>query len=116
MTTYDQGPQGWRELAQGIEAANVAGHRVRGQVIGRPVGDHGRLKLHAPHPVYDLPAGGRRLQQKADGYCATIVNGQVTYRNGEPTGLPTAYARPGLPAAASRGARVLSCESRQTRR
>jgi N-acyl-D-aspartate/D-glutamate deacylase len=34
---------------------------------------------------HDLPAGGRRLVQRAEGYVATIVAGQVTYRNGEPT-------------------------------
>jgi N-acyl-D-amino-acid deacylase len=48
--------------------------------------DHARLTLHAPHTVHDLPTGGRRLRQEADGYDATIVNGVVTYRNGEPTG------------------------------
>jgi N-acyl-D-aspartate/D-glutamate deacylase len=35
--------------------------------------------------AHDLPAGGRRLIQRADGYRATIVAGQVTYRDGEPT-------------------------------
>ncbi|MEZ5708298.1 MAG: amidohydrolase family protein [Blastomonas sp.] len=44
------------------------------------------LKLHAPTVVKDLPAGGRRLRQGADGYVATIVSGVVTYRNGQPTG------------------------------
>jgi len=48
--------------------------------------DHERLTLHAPEVVYDLPAGGRRLIQKADGYDATIVAGVVTYRGGEATG------------------------------
>ena len=48
--------------------------------------DFERLKLHAPAVAYDLPAGGRRLIQKADGYVATIVAGEVTYRDGEPTG------------------------------
>ena len=43
------------------------------------------LKLHAPQVVYDLPSGGRRLIQKAQGYVATLVAGQVTYRDGEPT-------------------------------
>ena len=33
-----------------------------------------------------LPAGGRRLLQKAGGYVATIVSGAVTYRRGEATG------------------------------
>jgi N-acyl-D-aspartate/D-glutamate deacylase len=45
-----------------------------------------RLKLHAPRMVFDLPAGGRRLIQRADGYRYTIVSGEVTFENGEPTG------------------------------
>ena len=48
--------------------------------------NYDRLKLHAPQVAYDLPAGGRRLIQRADGYVATIVAGQITYRDGEPTG------------------------------
>jgi N-acyl-D-aspartate/D-glutamate deacylase len=47
--------------------------------------DYEGLRLHAPKVVYDLPAGGRRLVQKASGYVATIVGGQITYRDGEPT-------------------------------
>jgi N-acyl-D-aspartate/D-glutamate deacylase len=47
--------------------------------------DYGRLKLKAPQVAYDLPAGGRRLIQRAEGYVATIVAGEVTYRDGEPT-------------------------------
>ena len=34
----------------------------------------------------DLPGGVRRLVQKADGIAATVVNGAVTLRDGEPTG------------------------------
>ena len=48
--------------------------------------DMERLHLHAPHISYDLPTGGRRLSQRADGYDATIVSGIVTYRNGDATG------------------------------
>lgn len=44
------------------------------------------LTLYPPTVVYDLPAGGRRLIQKADGYEITIVNGEIAFRNGEPTG------------------------------
>jgi len=44
------------------------------------------LKLHAPKIVYDLPAGGRRLGQTAEGFRATIVSGVVTYKDGTPTG------------------------------
>lgn len=44
-----------------------------------------RLALHAPTIAHDLPAGGRRLRQAADGYSATIVSGVVTYRDGAAT-------------------------------
>jgi len=36
--------------------------------------------------VHDLPAGGRRLVQRATGYEATIVSGRVAFREGKPTG------------------------------
>jgi N-acyl-D-aspartate/D-glutamate deacylase len=44
------------------------------------------MRLHAPEMVFDLPAGGRRLIQRVDGYKATVVAGRVTYVDGEPTG------------------------------
>jgi N-acyl-D-aspartate/D-glutamate deacylase len=37
--------------------------------------------------VSDLPAGGKRLLQKVTGYDATIVSGNVTFRDGEATGV-----------------------------
>lgn len=52
--------------------------------------DYDRLTLHKPEVLYDLPSNGRRLMQRATGYTATIVAGQVIYRDGEPTG-----AKPG---------------------
>jgi N-acyl-D-aspartate/D-glutamate deacylase len=45
------------------------------------------MALHSPEMVHDLPAGGRRLIQKASGYVATLVAGQVTFEHGEPTGV-----------------------------
>ena len=48
--------------------------------------DYGALRLDDPEMVYDLPAGGRRLIQRAHGYRATICHGEVTYENGEHTG------------------------------
>ncbi|MCU1371671.1 MAG: dan 2 [Ilumatobacteraceae bacterium] len=48
--------------------------------------DLDRLRLHVPEVRADLPAGGRRIVQQADGYVATVKSGTVTYRNGEPTG------------------------------
>jgi N-acyl-D-aspartate/D-glutamate deacylase len=56
--------------------------------------DLDRLHLHAPSVVHDLPAGGRRLRQLAEGYAATIVSGVVTYREGSATGaLPGRLVR-----------------------
>ena len=49
--------------------------------------DYDRLRLRAPQIVYDLPAGGKRLVQRTDGFDATIVSGAVVYRDGQPTGL-----------------------------
>lgn len=56
--------------------------------------DLDRLWLHAPEVAHDLPTGGRRLVQRAEGYAATIVSGTVVYRNGAPTGaLPGRLVR-----------------------
>jgi N-acyl-D-aspartate/D-glutamate deacylase len=59
---------------------------VAGQKADINVIDLDHLKLYAPSPSYDLPAGGRRLLQKADGYVASVVSGVVTYRDGVSTG------------------------------
>jgi N-acyl-D-aspartate/D-glutamate deacylase len=48
--------------------------------------DFERLRLRKPHVVYDLPAGGKRLMQRADGYRHTFVAGRETVRDGEHTG------------------------------
>ncbi len=39
-----------------------------------------------PEVVCDLPAGAKRLRQKADGMRATIMNGELVLRDNEPTG------------------------------
>ena len=75
--------------------AKVAGLADRGRIaVGYKadlnVIDHARLTLHKPVITRDLPAGGRRLDQTADGYVATIVSGEVIAENGLPTS-----ARPG---------------------
>ena len=82
-------PVAIRKLA--LDPAKAVGLRDRGLVkegykADLNVIDLKRLHLHAPVPIYDLPAGGRRLSQRADGYVATIVSGKVTYKDGEPTG------------------------------
>jgi N-acyl-D-aspartate/D-glutamate deacylase len=47
-----------------------------------------------PHAATDLPAGASRLVQKAVGIDATVVNGEVLLRHGEPTGaLPGSLLR-----------------------
>jgi N-acyl-D-amino-acid deacylase len=56
--------------------------------------DLDNLRLHSPEMVFDLPADGRRFVQRVDGYRNTIVSGEVTYENGEPTGaLPGKIVR-----------------------
>ncbi len=56
--------------------------------------DFANLALERPEMVVDLPAGGRRLLQKARGYAATVKAGQITYRNGVATGaLPGGLVR-----------------------
>ena len=47
--------------------------------------DLDRLRLSPPHMVNDLPANGQRLVQPVKGYLATVVGGEITYRNGTPT-------------------------------
>ena len=75
--------------------ARVAGLDDRGRIaVGYKadlnVIDHAGLTLRKPTIVRDLPGGGRRLDQSADGYVATIVSGEVIAENGAPTA-----ARPG---------------------
>jgi len=48
--------------------------------------DPDRVAPDMPEVVNDLPAGARRLRQKATGFHASIVNGQVVLRDGEHTG------------------------------
>ena len=56
--------------------------------------DPERIVLHRPQIQADLPAGGKRLRQEADGYVATLLSGTVTYRDGVPTGaLPGKLVR-----------------------
>jgi N-acyl-D-aspartate/D-glutamate deacylase len=80
---------------QTARPASVYGFRDRGTVepgmrADLNLIDLDGMRLHAPEMVHDLPAGGRRLIQKVDGYRATVVAGEVTFEDGEPTG-----ARPG---------------------
>jgi N-acyl-D-amino-acid deacylase len=70
--------------------ADLAGMGDRGELaVGKKADinliDLNALRLHAPEVRWDLPAGGRRLDQRATGYRATIVGGRVIQRDGEPT-------------------------------
>ena len=56
--------------------------------------DADRLQLEPPQVVRDLPADGVRLTQGSRGYVATLVSGEVVYREGQPTGrLPGRLVR-----------------------
>ena len=48
--------------------------------------DYDALALGTPFLRADLPAGGRRLLQRAEGYVATMKEGTMTFDHGEPTG------------------------------
>jgi len=52
--------------------------------------DMENLRMGLPEFIHDLPAGGRRMVQRATGYVATFVNGELVLANGEDLG-----ARPG---------------------
>ncbi len=72
-----------------------------GYVADVNVIDLDRLGAHRPHIVHDLPAGGRRLMQSADGYARTIKGGTVTFADGAHTGaLPGRLVRGAQPAPA----------------
>jgi N-acyl-D-aspartate/D-glutamate deacylase len=56
--------------------------------------DFARLELELPQVAHDLPAGARRLIQRARGYDATVVSGEITFRGGEHSGaLPGRLVR-----------------------
>ncbi len=70
---------------------------MEGHIADVNIIDFDQLRLHTPHIVHDLPAGGKRFLQAADGLCATIKSGAVIFENGEATGA--------LPGKLLRGAR-----------
>lgn len=77
------------------ETAEIAGLFDRGRLAPGykadiNIIDFDAIRLYAPKVVHDLPAGGRRLDQQADGYKLTMVSGEVIARDGKP-----AAARPG---------------------
>ncbi len=81
------------------DTASAAGLSDRGRIAegmkaDLNVIDWDRIGFGTPYVTRDLPAGGKRLLQKSEGYAATVVSGAVTYRDGEATGaLPGRIVR-----------------------
>ena len=85
----------WLVKRQTSETADFFGFTDRGRLqIGKKADlniiDFDNLRPRMPEIVNDLPAGGKRLVQRVDGYEATIVSGEPIFEKGESTG-----ARPG---------------------
>jgi len=70
-------------VAWGLHARGLLREGLAADVI---VFDPDRVAPEMPEVVNDLPAGARRLRQKATGFHASIVNGRVVLRDGEHTG------------------------------
>jgi N-acyl-D-aspartate/D-glutamate deacylase len=80
---------------QAHDTARFIGLRDRGTIelgmrADMNVVDMARLSLSRPRLQSDLPAGGKRLMQYADGYLATLLGGEMIAKDGKLTG-----ARPG---------------------
>lgn len=70
------------------------GQLTEGMIADANIIDFDRLRLHRPEAVFDLPAGGRRLVQRAEGYEITIKSGEVIFNNGQHSGaLPGKLVR-----------------------
>ena len=65
-----------------LYALDDRGAIARGFLADLNVIDMDKISLDKPWLAFDLPAGGKRLLQKANGYIATIKSGQITFRNG----------------------------------
>ena len=84
------------------QLADYMGFKDRGRIkaglkANINVIDHDKLRLHPPRMVQDLPAGGQRLLQNAEGYVATIVAGVPVVKNDQLTGaLPGRLVRLGV--------------------
>jgi N-acyl-D-amino-acid deacylase len=88
-------PLEWVVKKQTRDTARLYGLTDRGTVEAGMLADlniidYEHLQLGNPRVAADLPAGGRRLLQRATGYVATIKSGEVTFDHGDDTG-----ARPG---------------------
>ena len=103
LTHYgrDEGKFPVQELVRRLTSDTAAAAGLHDRGVLRPgmkadvnVIDWDRLGAGKPYIVHDLPAGGKRLLQDVYGYDATIVSGQVTWRDGVATGaLPGKLVR-----------------------
>jgi N-acyl-D-aspartate/D-glutamate deacylase len=89
-------PLEWVVRKQTYDTARLYGLGDRGTLeVGKRadinVIDYEHLRLCGPKVVADLPAGGTRIVQQAEGYLATIKSGEATFEGGHDTG-----ARPGV--------------------
>jgi N-acyl-D-aspartate/D-glutamate deacylase len=75
---------------------NDRGELRPGMLADINVIDFERLRLFRPEAIHDLPAGGKRLVQRVEGYRYTVKSGQVTFEDGRHTGaLPGGLVRGG---------------------
>lgn len=90
---------GWLVKRHTADTARAVGLNDRGLIAPGMkadinVIDFAALAVESPQMAFDLPAGGKRLLQRARGYTATIVSGEIVYRDGEATGaLPGKLVR-----------------------
>ena len=70
------------------------GQLTEGMIADINVIDFDSLRLLRPEAIFDLPAGGRRLVQRVEGYDLTIKAGEVIFVRGDHTGaLPGKLVR-----------------------
>ncbi len=92
-------PLEWLVRRQTADTAALVGLHDRGLIApgfraDLNLIDWDHLRLRHPRIVHDLPAGGRRLIQKADGFRMTLCRGEITFEDGEFTGaLPGRLVR-----------------------
>jgi len=100
-----RGPKhGLEDMVRRLTAANAEaiGLHDRGRIepglrADINIVDYDALQLHSPKIQYDLPAGGKRLVQRSKGFDATLVAGELVWRDGEATGkLPGRLLRSGV--------------------
>jgi N-acyl-D-aspartate/D-glutamate deacylase len=88
---YGRFDLGWLIKRHTADTARAVGLNDRGVIAPGMkadinVIDFAKLGIEAPRMSFDLPAGGKRLLQRATGYTATVVSGEIVYRDGEATG------------------------------